>query len=527
MSKTLFKPSRCVLLIGDDALYVYNITLKASQLLEAIPWEDENLQETVADYIKKECAGKPVLILNDMTDQHFKGGQRLPKVGPLDKSSVLQRRLHVAFPNFPIRGALPIKGEQRLYLFSAVPMSEPILKTFDAVRRSMAPVAGFCLLPIEAADMVKQLSDSISKRSGDFNQWTVFIGQHQNGSLRQVITRNGQLAMTRMTPVVEMDEGAEEWSTEVSQEFKATISYLSRFGYSQEDGTQVIVIATPEAGQALESKIDIPCSFASMTSNEAARLLGTAIGAQTNPNYAEPLHAAWAGRKHKLTLPMEASDLAAIHKPRQMATVFIFICMLLFGYMGWLLLDQIQSMYSLRDDLQTKERQLAQVEIELQDEHERMKSLGFDVNLIEGSLTLFNKLENEQLRSLPLILNIGKALGPDLRLESLDVRYIPPPPKSATALAYQQVDEEELGSELSASLQLSFPPTVDIEVSYGEVRDLARRLGELLPSHSVEIARQVAGRDYKSDFKGEVGVNKNAAASSEYEAEISIKGPAQ
>ena len=241
MALALMSPNRTVLLIADDALFIYSVTSRAARFIDAVAWGADDFVRTVEKLLRKECGGKPVLILNDMTDQYFKGGQRLPNVGMMDKQGVLRRKLQVAFPNYPIRGALPIKqkkGERPapgadkaanarvagdLYLFAGVPMAEPLVKTFEAVKASMVSVAGFTLLPIEASDMVRALSVKLAGKERRPSEWAIFIGQHQSGALRQVVTRNGQLAMTRITSVSSAEGDHATWAMDVYQEFKATL----------------------------------------------------------------------------------------------------------------------------------------------------------------------------------------------------------------------------------------------------------------------------------------------------------------
>jgi hypothetical protein len=73
MGLSIGSPSRCVLLIGDDALYIYDASGRATKLVDSVPWQDPDFEQVVVKAIRGDCRGKPVLILNDMTDQHFKG----------------------------------------------------------------------------------------------------------------------------------------------------------------------------------------------------------------------------------------------------------------------------------------------------------------------------------------------------------------------------------------------------------------------------------------------------------------------
>ena len=89
--------------------------------------------------------------------------------------------------------------------------------------------------------------------------------------MRQIVIKDGELALTRMTPVSEDTSNVVRWASEVHQEFKATMSYLTRFGFQQEDGLHIITIANAPCSEALQEMIEEPCKFSGLTSVEAAR----------------------------------------------------------------------------------------------------------------------------------------------------------------------------------------------------------------------------------------------------------------
>ncbi len=534
-SVSFLAPARCVLLIGDEALYIYDSGGGKTRLIDTVPWTAKDFEDAVAEIIRRECKGKPVLLLNDMTDQHFKGGQRMPKVGPMDKASVLARKLSAAFPNYPIRGALPVRDKVKngnsaaakagsaasggMYLFAAVPMSEPVSKTLSAAKQSLASIAGFTLLPVESSDMVKALADKAMKREKIKSRWAVMIGQHMGGGLRQVITRDGQLAMTRMTPVTDLQADPNAWVNEVAQEFKATISYLSRFGYTAEEGTEVFVIATPSAGEQLRDLIDVPCNYTSYTVTEAADALGFRIGSQQDQYHADPLHAAWSARKARFILPMEAPDIKKIYGPRQAAMV---AALLMFGsaaYLSWATMSEAQALVMARGDLQSEKTVQADLEVKYLAELERMKALGFDVKLIQSSLNTFAELENDGLRPLPLLQGIGKALGQELRIDKLVVKRTLP-----SVQAFPGQGQPRPSPTMEAVMVLSFPPTLKPEDGVREVNDLSHRLAANLPaSYKVDVTKQVAGITYTENTVGEVGTSSQARQE-DFKAEITIRG---
>ncbi len=539
MALPFLQPSRCVLLVGDESLYVYNVTYNAARLIDSIPWQAEDFEDNVTELIRKDCRGKPVLILNDMTDQHFKGGQRVPNVGLLDKSNVLKRKLQVAFPNYPIRGALALKQgkaseafdrsaaaapQQKrlsggLYLFAAVPMSEPIVKTVRAVQKSLAPISGFCLLPVEASDMVKVLADKLAPRGKKGARWVVFVGQHQNGDLRQVITRDGQLAMTRMTSVIDSDADPHAWAQEVGHEIKATISYLSRFGYTPDDGTDMIVIAGQRAGEAVQGLIDFECNYKTLTAPEAANTLGIDIGVQDEARYADPLHVAWAGRKSRFILPMQAAEVTKIHQPRQMAAAGILLLLAGAGYLGYQLVVQAGALMNTRGQINEERRVFAQAESEYQQEVERMATMGFDVKLIQASINAYESFERDRIGALPVMAKIGEALGNDLFLDKLTVKRV----DDRVKVMKDGVETDSTVSRFDVRLNLSFPPTIDPEYGIREISGLERKLKALLPNFKVKTEKQVADPEYTAATSGVAG--KEEETQETYVAEISIKGP--
>jgi hypothetical protein len=545
MVTSFFKSSRSVLLIGDEALYIYNVTARRTKLVDVVPWQADGFEATVARRITKDCGGKPVLLVNDMTDQHFKGGQRLPKVGIMDKANVLQRRLTVAFPNYPIRGALRIKDAEKsekatsgrtvslgdLYLFSAVPMSEAVAKTIAAVKKSMAPIAGFVLLPIESSDMVAALSKKVVDKKTKVAKWSIFIGQHQSGALRQVITRNGQLAMTRMTPVINDDSDPAVWAREVAQEFKATVSYLSRFGFSPSDATDLFVVASQQAGEALEGLIDISCKYTPLTAREASKILGIDIGVQEHARYADVLHASYIGQKSRFILPMDAPELKKVHQPRQVASLAIFLLILSAGYFAWEAFGQTQEMLTKSEDLENQRRILRQAEAELDVEVERMESLGFDVRTIQAAVHTFRDIENSELKTKALIQKLDDAVGGDLKLDKVDVKLERKKPSSDNNprnRGFAPNQDEKIEYEVVGSLRLSFPEYINLEYGIREINSLETRLKTVLPGYAIRVAKQIGNLDYGQTVSGEAGrTAEEIAEKADREAEIIIRGPLQ
>ena len=420
MSVSFLASPRTVLMISDEFLSIYTTGAKGVKLIETVPWAAENFESHVTGIIVKDCGRKPVLILNDMVEQHYRK-ERVVKVGVnmMDKSSMLKRKLNVAFPSYPVRAAYLLKekalksekqGAADIYIFAAVANSDQLNKTISAARASLASVAGFCLLPVESSDMVRALSTKLARKGKNKPVWSVFIGQHRNGSLRQVVTKNGDLALTRMSPITDRDDQPDVWAGEVYQELKATMSYLSRFGYDQSDGLDVIVIANPGAGEVLGGMIEEDCTLHIMTAGEAANALGLAAGRQENGRYADTLHVAWTARKSKFILPMRAVQIEEVSKPRQAAMVASLALMAgvcVFGYQAF---NAGATLAQISSDYEAESRTKSQLDVQYEKEVQRLNQLGFDVQLVQSSITVNKQFESERIKLLHLIESTGKAL---------------------------------------------------------------------------------------------------------------------
>tara|TARA_R110002095_G_scaffold147975_3_gene128065 strand:+ start:1760 stop:3313 length:1554 start_codon:yes stop_codon:yes gene_type:complete len=514
-------------MISDDALFIYSISSKGVKMIEAVPWSAENFEGNVALIISKECGGKPVLIMNDMVEQHYRK-EKIPRVSMLDKQNVVKRKLNVAFPNYPVRAALPLKEKiaktdksmaGSVYIFAAVPASEAFKKTMAAATKSLAPIAGFSLLPIEASDMIKKLADKLAPKGEKKAKWTVFIGQHQGGGLRQIVIKNGELALTRMTPIVETDDDAALWANEVNQEFQATMSYLSRFGFDSSDGLNVILIADPSAGDIVSELIDVPCNFHAMPADEVARLLKLSLGSQDAPNLADGLHVAWIGRKSKFILPMKAKQIDNVSQPRQVAMVASVLLLLGGCFQAYQLLDYYQKLTEGQENVGSISQRKAQLDLHYEKEIKRKKDLGFDIQLIQSSLGVQEQFEKKQIPGIQLFYKVGKSLGKDMKIDRIQVT------RGKMNLTRRFVDNDAKPPLFMASMQMSFPSTTNAERGNKEVEDLRTRLQQELPDHIVKVSKLLEDYEYSEEIVVESGNGSEKSTAQDYIAELSIEGP--
>ena len=530
MSLSFLTPNRTVLLIADEALYVYVSGARGQRLVESVPWDFENFESHVAGILSKDCGGRPVVIINDMVEQHYRKERVMRRgVSVLDKSQVLRRKLSVAFPSYPIRAFLPLKekpgktekgGASDIYIFAAVPETKQFQATIGAITMALVPVVGYGLLPIESADMVRTLSQKIIPK-GSRIQWVVFMAQHRHGGLRQIVIKNGELALTRITPVTEEQDNPDVWASEVHQEFNATMSYLTRFGFQSEDGLHVIAVADDEGANALQSLIEDSFGFTSVRSTEAACMLGLPYTELDNPRYADVLHVGWTGRKPKLTLPMKSLKIDKISRPRQTAVAASALLFLAALGMGYMLFNEGSAVGEIMNDLDMNNQKLAQLNLQYQKEVQRKEALGINVRLVQSSIAVYDNLKKTNIHSLELFKDIGDAIGKEMRVDSV---VIARPDPAAITVDLMPDGQPAKPPHYIATLQMTYPSTTDIDKGNQEVEGLRDRLRALMPKDKIDVTKALKDFSYQEGLVVEAGDLQKEDVSQEFVAAIEIKG---
>mgnify|MGYP001796242709 CR=1 FL=1 len=540
MSLSFLSRNRTVLLISDEALFIYSASPSGVNLVETISWDDPNFETVGVNTISKKCGRKPVLILNDMVEQHYRK-EKVVKVGTGfgDKAGMIKRKLNAAFPSYPVRAAFPLKEKIKksegqlaadIYIFAAVPNSTQFNQTMSVTSKSLASVAGFCLLPVESSDMLKTLAEKLSKdKRATASKWCVFIGQHRSGGLRQIVTKNGEIALTRMTPVSDATENHQKWAAEVHQEFKSTMSYLARFGYVPEDNLETIIITGSEAGDILNTlTADTDVNFHTMTAHEAAQLLNVRIGRQEEPHFADPLHVAWSAKKSKFILPMKATQVDEVSKPRQVAMVAsVLLCgtALLLGYQA---ASSFQAYATVLGELDQAKDKKAQLDIQYKREVEKKEALGFNVRLVQASIRVRNKIEGENIPAIDMFSQIGRALGKDLRIDRLVTEPADEPEivNRLNRFVPGQNNNPKPVPLYTTRLQMTYPSTTDIDRGNREVEALSKRLQQVMPGYDVKVSKLLKDYEYTEGLVVNAGdLETEGDLAQDFLAEITIDGP--
>ncbi len=527
MSLSLLTPNRTVLMIADDALFVYSLSARGVKLVETVPWSAENFESEVAIIISKECGGKPILIVNDMVEQHYRK-EKVPHVSMFDKRNVVNRKLRIAFPNYDVRAALPLKEKVKktdksiagdVFIFAAVPATDAFKKTLAAATKSLASIVGVVLLPVESSDMVRKLAEKIEGKGGKKARWTIFMGQHHGGGLRQIVIRDGDLALTRMTPISKCDDNPDFWANEVHQEFQATMSYLSRFGFDAKDGLNIVMVSDHDVGDKVGSLIDVPCNFHSMPADEVARMMNLGLGVQDDSSLADVLHVSWIGRKSKFILPMKAKQIDLVSKPRQASAFAVALLILFAAFQSYQLLDDYHNFVQVSDEFHEAKNQFDQLDLKYKKEVQRKKDLGFDIQLIQSALAVYGRMQKGKIDVVSFFDKVGTALGRGMRIDKIQVT------RGKNIKKIGVFDNDSGNTLFWSTMQMTFPSSTNAKKGNAEVKALSNRLQILLPDSVVKVSKMLEDYEYSEEIVVESGKKPSKSSEQDYVAEIVVEGP--
>lgn len=295
-------PTHRLLLVGEQGVILYAPEADGVHRALSIGWEAHDFGARLAQACAGEAAPQPMTILfND-------GGSSYRREENVSMSEC-RKKLDAAFPRaqFPARALLEVPAEGSCLL-----VAMPADARFDMLGRALSDahvrIDSCGVLPVESTGLVNALADKVFG-GGRKSRWASLIGQHETGGLREVVTRDGNLALTRLIPLEEGQRHGAGWAAAVAKEFRLTKDYLVRFGYAEKDGLDVMVVCGKPEARLLASEKLPATRLRCLTLAESLSLLGHGSGARNGGDFADDLHAAWAEHQDRLTMPIPTQEL--------------------------------------------------------------------------------------------------------------------------------------------------------------------------------------------------------------------------
>lgn len=532
----MFGFDKTVLVLADEVVTVFAARRGAYELVAEISWQNPDITNELSKALREHSLSRPVVILYDMVEQYYRREMIQKNVGFLDQADLIRRRMNAAFPNYRMRAFWRMKPSKSVgrsgsteadrsneftpYIFAALPDHANITSVSTAIINSGVVVAGLVLLPVESVSFVQKLADLLRPRDETKDRWVVLLTQHYGGGLRQIVIRNGEMALTRLSPVVDTDVEPGIWAAEVAQEFRATMGYLTRFGFNDDSELDVIAVGSPQAVSLLPDQITAD-RFYPMSVKEVAKLLKLRVRAEDTLRYGDVLHAAWVAGKTKFVLPFKYEPIAKVAGIRQLARAGMYgLALLAFanaGYLGY----QIYQMINLADEVQHQEKVLLDTEDEYNKELKRKNEFNIDYKLVQASLDIVRKLDTKNIDLIKELQKISTAFDGSLKLTDVDMGYVTEQVDNPDPLSVQTLESKRFQFRFTLDLPEGMKP----EVGNKMVSDFRDRLVSIFKDYDVSIEKAVRDLTFRTEatFAVETGKLKDSSGTSSTSAIISMK----
>lgn len=503
-----------VLLVGGEGVVLYAPTGRGMQRETAISWDVPHFEQVLADALLEQNRSKSVLVLFDGADQTYKRETIAQKMSFIDRARFVKRKLELTYPSYPIRAAQEIKPAKGVkagqvkpsYLFVALPEIEQLDRIGNALYESAVPVSGFGLLPLESSGLVTELAERSFGKADARARWSVLIGQHETGGLRQVVVKDGNLALTRLTPTSDAGTSGPGWVEEVVREFRATLTYISRFGYSPDDTLDVMIICGDIEKQFFDPRLMPTPRFKCISPADAVRAIGAKSFADSKSNFSDVLHASWVARKSRLSLPMVVPSIQRIKGPRQNVRLVTAALALSALALSWASLQGFWDYRQMETEIAEKQNQRAMLQREYTEESKVFEGLPVKPQVVKAAMTAKASLEKNAINLRPILHKLKDVLGSEIHLEELSVEHTPPGPAGSPKPAgFGAPQAAEDRGKVKVVFKFTLPDTMPLEQKVTRAELLADTLRQVFTNYTVSIVSQFGKVQRGGKFAGDAG----------------------
>lgn len=411
--------SQFVLSIGDDNVVLTRIVNKKVVNAWLASPDPQLAYEELGEAFAEDKRAS-VSVIFDTLDQ-AREEQEVPKVNVMDRRKVMARHINMAFPGINLRGARLIgEGESARtlkYEFASVPLDGRVPGWVDFVESLPNDTRGFFAIASENVDIVEALLPEETPEVEEGNHWRHLIGVNATGGFRQIIEKNGDLCLTRLTAAPPPETPPEEFADMIRRDFEATVTYIKRLGYVASDTLDLVILTAPENREAMSNlEWSVARSVTMKTPHEAAVELGLgSIGREDQP-YCDVLHAAWFSSKRTPLLPLTRSvalgdakddlrDLAFLVAPYA-AAASVVGCL---GWIGWTLF-QTSNINSENAQLQNE---LSGARASLAQEEANLATLPYSASNMRNVFDVLDSMKAGQIDLTPVLNGLFGSLDGD------------------------------------------------------------------------------------------------------------------
>lgn len=495
-----------ILIVGNDGVQLYVASGKRISLYADYSDAGSSLSSQLQKAFKQNAM--PLVILFDVVEQQYRR-ESIPKVSSFDRNKVIQRKLMMAFPQQQFRAQMalaqkPKENEGLVALFAGLSSSLTITQVIDAVIASEVSIQGAGLLPMESTKLVAALVDATHKRAKTANdtRWSILMTHHKTGGLRQVIIKDGELALTRLTPLAIDPHDTRALTEEMVREFNATLTYLSRFGYIASDGLDLIVVSSATVAQSLRDQRLAVTHLYPLSTQEAGSLIGmTPVVSEQDNVYGEIIHAGWSGLQRKLLMPLSAEILDKVAKSRQFARIAIFALFFGAAYLAWQNFDLQTKIFGLNSDIVEQKSQRVALQNEYDTLSKKLNTLKYDPEKTRIVLDIYDQYKKKNIDYEPTLNAINALIDKGkITLKSIEMRAASEQIESSAP----NMDPNAPASKPQAIIEfkIGFNESMSMEEAANLTNSLVETVKTRFPGRKVELIQMVGNLSIDQTVQG-------------------------
>lgn len=521
-----------VLVLGDEGVALFLTNGKKIERECSLPWLVPNFEDELISVLKAKNSSTPVFILYDALEQQYRK-EDIVKTNILDQQKLVKRKLSSLFPNVLAYAHIHLKpgkkdkkapkSKHNSYLIAAIPQTEHMKRIQYVLTESRVDISGMALLPVESSSFANTFMKKITgKKKADKDtpsaRWTLMISHHETGGLRQIFTKDGTLALTRLTPLSDNSSENANWAEEVYREYTGTMSYISRFGFNPNDGLDIIVICNEQNKQLLKTHDFKDANLHLLTIDEAYNLFGFSFSSKRkNPTdqYADLLHAGWLARQRRLKMPFKIDWIQSIAIPRKVAksaAALMFIGILALGGLNF---NTWQKYLGLKDDIAGKESQKTALEKEYDLEAKIFDVLPVRPQTVRVALELKELMEKKSIQPPLTYQRINSVFRGQATLLSISLTDNRDPDddftkkRKDTRYGFQGIGQGNT-PKMFVTIRFRLEDTTPLQEKVQKVEGFKENLESLFPGYEAEIIKQYGGNAAQQAARNASGVMSKA-----------------
>ncbi|MFM2041632.1 MAG: hypothetical protein RLY86_208 [Pseudomonadota bacterium] len=495
--------NRFLLLLGGGGVVFGSVGTGRLGAMRAVSADDAaGLAEIVAEMGRH--GTRPVTMLLDLADMNFRREQ-VPVVGLFDRAKVLKRRLNLTFPEVEVRGTLAMGaarsggGRRELpYLFAAVANSTDWARWREWLKTLPNPVNGIGLLPVEVADMAWTLAQGLlppppaeakAPAAEEGETWTLLLLRHWTGGIRQIVLRDREMVLTRITPSTGEVEG------ELGAEVRSTLGYLARLGFSGRAGIRVVAIGPATWQEELEgSALPISTAVVADTSTALDMLsLGRPLVEGTGPlaaaDTADSLSLAWAARRAVPRMDVLPESWRLRHRVDGLARAGTWVVAGLSLAVAGQIASDGAGLLDLRQQTQAVNEEMARLGADRDATLSTLLGNPIPPRFAEAAVGFAAAWRSQPSSPAPLLETLVTLLPPEIQVES--VTWTAPDQPTAAGRSGNTGPVWELAPPPPPRLEIELviPDRTGEAAAVRMVAEIAERLDAAMPDHIVRVDR--------------------------------------